>query len=282
MTLRVDAHHHLWDPARRAYPWLDGAAMTPIRRPFEVADLGAMADEIGVTRTVLVQTVPDVGETRQFLLDADDSDGLIAGVVGWVDLTADDVADSVERLRSGPGGRHLVGLRHQAQDEPDPTWLTRPDVVRGLRAATALDLAYDILVTPPHWEAALTAARSLPQARLVLDHAGKPPIASGDLEPWRRWIAELAREPQVAVKLSGLVTEADWHSWVPSDLRPVVDHVLECFGPDRVMLGSDWPVCELAGPVTVSWRTTVDLLPVEVHDRVLGQNAAEWYALSAT
>jgi L-fuconolactonase len=190
--------------------------------------------------------VPDEAETEEFLALASSSGGLIAGVVGWVELTDPGVADALARLRALPGGQRLVGVRHQVQDEPDPGWLSRPAVRRGLRAVAEAGLAYDLLVLVPQLPEALTAVRDLPEGRFVLDHAAKPPIAAGAMEPWADALAELARLPNVSCKLSGLVTEARWDDWDAERIRPYADHVLASFGPDRVMFGSDWPVCELA------------------------------------
>lgn len=233
----IDAHHHLWeDLTRRDYAWL--ADLDPIRRPYTVDDLTAVSN---ADRTILVQTVPTVEETQEFLATAA-ATPLIAGVVGWVDLTAPDVADRLAALRT----EHLVGIRHPAQGEPDPEWLVRPDVVRGVKAVAEAGLTYDVLILPPQHQAAIALADAVPGARLVLDHAGKPAIAADGYEPWARFIADLAARPNVFCKLSGLVTEADWTQWTVDDLRPYAEHVLTSFGPDRVMFGSDWPVCELA------------------------------------
>ncbi|MFC4855613.1 amidohydrolase family protein [Actinophytocola glycyrrhizae] len=237
----IDAHHHLWeDLTRRDYDWL--ADLDPIRRPYTVADLAAVTR---ADRTVLVQTVPTVEETEEFLSTAA-ATPLIAGVVGWADLTAPDVADRLAALREAPGGRTLVGIRHPAQGEADPDWLTRREVVRGVKAVAEAGLTYDILVLPPQHQAAIALADAVPGARLVLDHAGKPAIASGGYEPWATFLTALAARPNVFCKLSGLVTEADWTKWTVDHLRPYAAHVLESFGPERVMFGSDWPVCELA------------------------------------
>jgi len=236
----VDAHHHLWDPARRTYDWMAG--LDPIKRPYAEADLRAVTP---ASATILVQTVPTVEETEEFLGVAASS-SLVAGVVGWVDLTAPDIADQLAGLRDGPGGDALVGIRHQAQDEPDPRWLLRPEVVRGITAVAAAGLTYDILVQPAQHEAAVALADAVPGVRLVLDHCGKPAIAARDYQPWAAFVSELAARPNVFCKLSGLVTEADWTQWTVDDLRPYAAHVLTSFGPDRVMFGSDWPVCELA------------------------------------
>lgn len=238
--MRIDAHHHVWDPSARPHTWLDPDEMAPVRRAFTLDQLAGPAAAAGVTRTVLVQVLPDLAETREFLALAAASD-LVAGVVGWVDLTAPDVADTLAALPAG-----LVGVRHGVQDEPDPAWLVRPDVRRGLAAVASAGLAYDLLTLPHQLPAAIETAAALPELTFVLDHLSKPPIASGELEPWRGLVRQLAALPNVHCKLSGMVTEADWGSWRVADLRPYAEVVLEAFGPERVMFGSDWPVCLLA------------------------------------
>jgi L-fuconolactonase len=271
----VDAHHHLWDPARRDYPWLAGDVLAPIRQRYDVAALRSHAAAAGIQRTVLVQTVPDVAETVEFLALADQNRDLIAGVVGWVDLTAG-TADALARLRNEPGGDLLVGIRHQAQDEPDSNWLGRDDVVAGVRAVVDAGLAYDLLVLPHQLPSAISLVERVPAARFVLDHAGKPPIATGELEPWAGLLRRLASSPDVAVKLSGLVTEADWRTWTAADIRPYAEVVLDAFGPDRVMFGSDWPVCELAA----SYAAVIGLArELAAGETVFGDTARRWYGL---
>ena len=241
----VDAHQHLWDPAERAYPWLQADALAPLRRPFTLDDLRAITAG-RVERTVLVQTVSAESETLGFLATARASDGLIAGVVGWVDLTAPDVPDRIAALRERPGGERLVGIRHQVQDEPDPAWLARPEVQRGVRAVAAAGLVYDLLVFVPQLPTTIQVVRALPEASFVLDHLAKPAIAAGAWEPWASHLAELGTLPNVAAKISGLVTEADWNHWTPAHIAPYVRHALDVFGADRLMVGTDWPVCTVA------------------------------------
>jgi L-fuconolactonase len=238
----IDAHHHLWDPSRREYPWMAGAALDPIRRPYTVDDLRAVTEAAGVHATVLVQTVSSDEETAEFLATAV-AEPLIAGVVGWVDLAAPDLADRLAFLLSqGP----LVGVRHQVESDPDEDWLLRPEIVAGLSTVASAGLAYDLLVRPAQLPAATEVALRLPELRLVLDHAAKPPIAAGEWEPWASGVAALAGRENVVCKVSGLVTEADWPGWEVGHLRRYVDHVLASFGPARLLFGSDWPVCELA------------------------------------
>jgi L-fuconolactonase len=256
--------------------------MARIRRDFGVGDLAAAAGAAGITRTILVQVLPDAQETAEFLALAAGST-LIGGVVGWVDLTRPDVADVLAALAQGPGGDRLVGVRHLVQSEPDPGWLLRPDVGAGLRAVGAAGLSYDLLTRVGQLPAAIQAVRGAPETGFVLDHLSKPAIASGELEPWASRIRELAAEPNVYAKLSGLVTEADWGSWTVAGLRPYAETALEAFGPARVMFGSDWPVCLLAASyeqVAGAARELLTGLSAAERDQVLGGTAAGAYRLA--
>lgn len=249
----VDAHHHVWDLSVRDQDWIAGPRLAPIRRDFSLADLAEDARGTGVRATVLVQTVTVPEETPELLALAAGG-GPVAGVVGWTDLTAPDVADRLAELREAPGGRRLVGVRHQVQAEPDPGWLLRPDVARGLAAVAAAGLAYDLVVLPHQLPACAEAAAAHPGLTFVLDHLGKPGIAAREPGAWAADLRALAALPNTAAKLSGLVTEADWDGWTAADLRPYADAALESFGPDRLMFGSDWPVCRLAA----SYATVLD------------------------
>ncbi|WP_245950598.1 amidohydrolase family protein [Saccharothrix carnea] len=279
--MRIDAHHHLWYLSARPQEWLDDPALEPIRRDFGPADLRAVTERAGVDATVLVQVLPDVDETAEFLVLAEES-GLVAGVVGWVDLTAPDVAEQLDRLRRGPGGDRLVGVRHLVQSETDPGWLVRPDVLAGLRAVRDAGLVYDLLTRPHQLTAALEAVRAVPDLVFVLDHLSKPDIAGRVLRPWADRLAVLAAEPNVVAKVSGLVTEADWARWTAADLRPYVEVALEAFGPDRLMVGSDWPVCLLAADYERVFATAAELLDgcsAGERDRIFGGTAARVYRL---
>jgi L-fuconolactonase len=280
----IDAHHHLWDTAVRDYAWMDGAWADPIRGRFDAGRYAEATKPHGVTGSIVVQALHDLGETHDLLYAADnpvetetgDESGPIQGVVGWVDLTASDVADRLAALRSaGP----LVGIRHQVQDEPDPQWLLRPPVVRGIAAVGAAGLVYDLLVKPPQADAALDVVRRLPEVTFVLDHAGKPDIAGGMWEPWAAWITSLAGLPNVTAKLSGLVTEAATE-WKPADLLPYARHVLSSFGPDRVMYGSDWPVCTLAASYDQVLAVAEEALSPGDREAVFGETARSVYRLS--
>jgi L-fuconolactonase len=241
----VDAHVHVWDRARHAQGWIDPIAMAPIDRDFDLQALRADVGGAPLTRVVLVHTVPDESETRDLLQTAL-TDPLVAGVVGWVDLTAVAVADRLAGLAAADGGRWLVGVRHLLQDEADPAWLDRPDVRRGARIVAEAGLALDLVILHHQLPAVVRLAQAVPELRLILDHLGKPAIAAGELEPWRTDLRALAAEPNTAVKLSGLVTEAHWSSWSTEQLAPYSQAALEAFGPLRTMFGSDWPVARLA------------------------------------
>jgi L-fuconolactonase len=278
---RIDAHHHFWDPARYAYPWMAGDAMDPVRRPFGPTELAAELGPAGVSGTVLVQTVSDTAETREFLDIAARTD-FVLGVVGWVDLTSPAVGEDLDVLLGGPGGNMLVGVRHQVHDEPDPRWLCRDDVRRGLAEVRSRGLTYDLLVRARELPAATETAAALPDLRFVLDHIAKPRIADGHDEPWRERMPALAGLPNVSVKLSGMVTEADWARWTAADLRPFVRPVVDWFGIDRVMSGSDWPVCLLAGSygsVAAGLREAIGALSPSEESRVYRDNARTAYRL---
>jgi L-fuconolactonase len=238
-----------------------------------------------VEATVLVQTVPDPAETPEYLALAARSDaGLrVAGVVGWVDLTAPDVADALAALTEAEGGDRLVGIRHGVQAEADPRWLCRPDVRRGLRAVGAAGLAYDLLTLPHQLPAAAETARDLPEVHFVLDHLSKPPVTRGETMPWADDLRALADRPNVAAKLSGLVTEADWTQWSVEGLRPYAEVALEAFGPARLMFGSDWPVCLLAagsyGEVVDAARELTAGLSGAERAEVFAGTARRWYRL---
>jgi L-fuconolactonase len=256
----VDAHHHVWDLGVRDQDWITGPALAPLRRDFLLGDYQSVADANGVAASIVVQTVTVPGETPELLALGAVSD-LIAGVVGWTDLTAPDVADKIAALTEMPGGGKLVGLRHQVQSEPDPDWLTRPDVLRGLAVVAQAGLVYDLVITAAQLGASARAAAAVPDLVFVLDHLGKPPIASGRTDPWEADLRGLAALPNTSAKLSGLVTESDWRRWQVADLRPYADIALDAFGPARLMFGSDWPVCTLAASYPDVLAAARDLTP---------------------
>jgi L-fuconolactonase len=276
----VDAHHHFWDPSRADYPWMTDE-LAAVRRPFGPADLAPLLEATGVDRTILVQTRASVDETREFLVTAA-ATPFVAGVVGWVDLIDPAVSEAIAQLRQEPGGDRLVAIRHQVHDEPDANWLRRPDVQRGIAAVSEAGLVYDLLVRPRELPAALDTVRALPDVRFVIDHIAKPPIAGKELLPWADLIRPFGGAPNVWCKVSGMITEADWANWQPDDLRPYVRHVLDVFGAERLLFGSDWPVCLVAGSyqqVFDAARAALgDLAPAET-TAVFGGNATEVYRL---
>jgi L-fuconolactonase len=276
----VDAHHHLWDLDVRDQPWTAG--LPALRRSFHLSDLEPLAAAAGVAATVLVQTIHAVDETPEMLALAETSD-LVAGVVGWTDVTAPTFGERLSELLSGTGGRRLVGIRHQVQDLPDGAWLTEAETLRGLRQLAPTGLAFDLIVRADQIPACVAAARAVPDLRFVLDHLGKPRIAAGEREPWASDIRALAELPNVVCKLSGMVTEADVERWTVADLRPYSDLVLEAFGPERVMFGSDWPVSTLGASYPQVVETAMTLtseLTNEEREAVFGGTATKIYGLA--
>ncbi|MCP2247940.1 amidohydrolase family protein [Lentzea aerocolonigenes] len=259
----VDAHHHLWDLAVRDQDWITDPPMGAIRRSFLEPDFIAAAPS--VSASVLVQTVCVPEETPEFLAVAASSD-VVGAVVGWTDLTSAGVGDALDSLVDGPDGSWLRGIRHQVQSEPDPEWLCRKDVWRGLAAVGAHGLVYELLTLPHQLPAARRTVAALGNVPFVVDHCSKPAIGSGVGE-WAELIRSLAAHENVTCKLSGLVTEADWKSWTVADLRPYFEVVLDAFGADRLMFGSDWPVCLLAASydewLSAAQELTSELSPDE-------------------
>ncbi|HEV2242174.1 MAG TPA: amidohydrolase family protein [Streptosporangiaceae bacterium] len=251
MTI-VDAHHHVWDLSVRDQPWLAQSELAPLRRNFALSDLKPEAVAQGVTATVLVQTVTEPEETPEMLALAA-ADDLVAGVVGWVDLEAPGVRDAVAALRQRPGGDLLVGIRHPLLTEPDPGWLARPAVRRGLAAVAAAGLVFDVVGEPRQLAAAVTAAAATPELTFVLDHLGNPDVCAGVDELWASAVRALAALPNTVAKLSGILAEPA----IPDDaarpadgaqtghMRPFYEIALSGFGPGRLMFGSDWPVSTL-------------------------------------
>ena len=279
----VDAHHHLW---RRGdgNRWRGAPELAPIRRSFTAERLRDEFAAAGVERSILVEAGRcDAAEAR-LLLGYADAVPEIAGVVVWADPTDAALPDLLMRYRALPGGERMVGVRPQIQGEADPDYLDRADVHNGLRTIGAAGLVFDLIVRVDQLPAAGRAAAALPEVRFVLNHLGKPRIRDGaaGLARWREAVAGLAARPNVAAKLSGLVTEADWASWTIEDLRPYVAAAVELFGPDRLMFGSDWPVCLLAaeyGAVKAALTDALPALSAEARVDIFGRTATRVYAL---
>lgn len=278
--MRIDAHQHFWTLGQYPHAWIT-EPLKAIRRDFTPQHLKPLLDRHRLDGCVLVQTFSSLDESRFFLALAHQHPW-IAGVVAWVDLTDMHVGDTIDDLRRDP---KLVGIRHVVHDEPDVNWLRRADVQRGLAELAKHSLPYDLLIRPPHLAASIEVARKFPDLRLVVDHIAKPQIAAQNWGDWADGLAELAQCPNVWCKLSGLITEADWAKWQPSDLKPYIHHVLASFGTGRVMFGSDWPVCLLAGSydrvVEAAEINTAGLSAAE-RDAIWGDNAAQFYRLSVS
>ncbi len=275
----IDSHQHFWQVGRFAYPW-----MTPelkvLYRDFLPSQLEPLLKQHGVTKTVLVQASNTLAETY-WLLSLADSYSFIAGIVGWVDLTDAGMERELKALTANP---KFKGVRHLVESEPAEDWLAQASVLGGLRTLASYGVPYDLLVHTRHLKHARTVAESCPELRLVIDHMAKPPIRSGEIEEWAQEIKGVAAYPNVYCKLSGLVTEANLTSWRPEDLRPFVERALECFGTDRMMFGSDWPVCLLAASyeqVLESFHLLLAGLNTTERNAVFGENAKEFYRLEA-
>jgi L-fuconolactonase len=260
----VDAHIHFWRYSREAYGWIDDS-MAPLQRDFLPADAAREMRAAGMDACVAVQARQTPEETR-WLLELAARHQFICGVVGWVDLRAPDLDAQLEELSSH---RKLVGLRHIVQAEPDD-FLRQDDFRRGVGKLEQYGFAYDILVYARQLPAAIDFAAALPSGRLVLDHLGKPAIRGGGFDEWRRGLDRLAALPHVRAKLSGLVTEADWRRWTAEDIHRYVNAALDSFGAERLMIGSDWPVCTVAA----SYRQVIDLVRSAIAHRTEAERAA--------
>ena len=274
--MRIDAHQHFWTYNHRDFGWID-ESMASIRRDFLPADLEPQLKENEFQGSVLVQVRQSLEETR-WMLELAENNPSILGVVGWVDLRSPRLRAELESFAGNP---KLVGIRHIVQSEPDD-FLLQPDFLRGISLLEEFDLAYDILIYTQHLLTAAEFAEQFPRQRFVLDHLGKPPIKSGAVDLWARGLRKLASLPNVFAKVSGLVTEADWSAWKPESIRPYLDVAFDCFGPSRLMIGSDWPVCTVAASYTQVLNLVKDYLSryaAEEREAVLGGNAAKFWRL---
>jgi L-fuconolactonase len=274
----IDTHQHFLDPTRFDYPWI-GPGMETLRTPALPQTLEPILCEAGVTHTVAVQARQTLDETH-WLLQLASTHAFIAGVVGWVDLCDPHLGQTLDRLREQP---KFVGVRHVVHDEPDPDWIVQPQVLRGLEAVEARGLTFDLLFRPIHLKHVPTLCRRLPRLRMVLDHVGKPDIRGGRIDAWADDLAMVASHPQVFCKLSGMATEADHQSWTADDLRPVVHHVVQSFGYPRLMYGSDWPVCLLAGSyprILDALRQALPPTTPDQHAQLFTHTATTFYHLA--
>lgn len=277
--MRIDAHQHFWRYNPEEYDWIEDS-MALLRRDFLPSDLKPELEAAGFDACIAVQARQNFDETR-WLLELAQENSFIAGVVGWADLRAENVRDQLATFSENP---KFVGVRHVVQAEPDDHFLLRPEFLRGIAALKEFDLTYDILIYPRHLPVAIQFVQRFPEQRFVLDHVAKPFIKAQTVEPWATHIRELAKFPNVFCKLSGMVTEADWMSWKPEHFQPYLETVLGAFGSDRLMIGSDWPVCKVAGSYRdVMWLVVnfLDAYPPQAREGILGGTAQRFWRLPA-
>lgn len=276
-TLRIDAHHHLWQYSHDQYPWMS-QDMGTLRKDYLVDDLREVLQHSAMDGAVAVQARQTLAET-EWLLDLADQNPFMQGVVGWVPLVDDNVRDHVEEFADR---KKLVGVRHVLHDEADDFYMLRKDFNRGIGLLREFDLTYDILVQERHLPQTIKFVDRHPRQKFVLDHIAKPRIKDGLLSPWRENMFELAKRGNVYCKLSGMVTEADWKTWTEADLQPYCDVAVEAFGPERLMFGSDWPVVSVA----CAYQRWVDVvqrlvssLSMNEQESIFGRSAKEAYHL---
>lgn len=277
--MRIDAHQHFWDITLRNYSWMPPDP-SPLRRNFLPEDLRPILEAHRFDGSVVVQAHQSMEETR-WLLQLASENPFIKGVVGWVDLTNSRVGGMLDDLQEEP---KLKGIRHLVHDEPDPRWLLRPDVLRGLAELERRKIPYDLLLRPIHLAIVPLLAEKFPELPMVIDHIAKPSIETREFDDWARLMEAVVPIPQVFCKLSGMVTEARWDSWTADDLRPYIAFLLQGFGPGRLMFGSDWPVCLLAAnwkQVFAGFTQALGPQPAECRELILGETASNFYGLFA-
>ena len=274
----IDSHQHFWQVGRFNYPWMS-RDLGVLYRDYLPLGLSPLLQQNGVNQTVLVQASNSVAESR-WLLELADANSFIGGVVGWVDLTSANVDEQLRELSAHP---KFKGVRHLVESEPNDDWLVQPPVLSGLKRLAAYGLSYDLLVHTRHLKYVPRVAESCPGLALVIDHLAKPPIARNEIKEWSQALAPVAKLSNVCCKLSGLVTEANWGSWQTGDLRPFVDCALGLFGVERMMFGSDYPVCLLAASyerVLGSFQEILKDLSDAEREKVFSANAAKFYRLN--
>ena len=275
--MRIDAHHHFWSYSAAEYPWI-GKGMERLARDHLPKDLAPLTAAEGIDGTVAVQARQSLEESR-WLLELAAANPLIRGVVGWVDLRSTHVEDQLREFAKRP---KFVGVRHVVQDEPDPRFLLGESFLHGIDKLATFGLTYDLLLYPHQLPAAVELVGRFPEQPFVLDHLAKPRIKAGELDPWRQDLKALASHGNVFCKLSGLVTEADWQGWKRADFTPYLEVALEAFSPERLMFGSDWPVCTLAAEYADVVGIVTDFLASLAEaerESILGGNAIRFYSL---
>ena len=274
----IDAHQHFWQVGRFDYPWMS-SDLGVLYRDYLPADLTPILSRIGIDSTILVQASNSIAESR-WLLELAGENSFIAGVVGWVDLTSADIEQQLSELTVN---QKFKGVRHLVESEPGDDWLIQSSVISGLQQLASHDLTYDLLVHTRHLKHIPQLAERCPNLRFVVDHLAKPPIARNEISEWSETLKPVAAYPNIHCKLSGLVTEANWSTWAASDLRPYVQRALELFGVDRIMFGSDYPVCLLAATydrVLESFRELLKDLSDREREQIFSENAARFYRLN--
>jgi L-fuconolactonase len=273
----IDAHQHFWSYSEAEYPWIGKG--TPLQRDWLPGDLEAVAKPVGINGSVVVQARETIEESRWLLKLADESP-FIKGVVGWVDLRSEKVAEDLASLSKN---KKFVGVRHVVQSQA-ADFMLQPEFLRGIGELHAFDFSYDLLLFPKHVPSAIKVAEKFPHQRFVLDHIAKPIIRAGMMEPWKKDITELAKNKNVFCKISGMVTEAKMPGWKAADFRPYLGAVLAAFGEDRVMFGSDWPVCLLAGNYAEVHGLVADYFnqfAEATRQKFFGETAAKFYRLAS-
>ena len=274
---KIDAHQHFWHYNPAEHVWMTGE-MAALKRDFLPRDLKPLLEGLSFDGCVAVQARQNLEETR-WLLELADHNDFVYGVVGWVDLRSPGLRTQLEQFAPHP---RLVGVRHVVQDEPDDDFMLGDDFRRGIAGLAEFGLTYDVLIYPRQLPAAIRLVREFPEQPFVLDHIAKPAIAEGKLSPWEAGLRELAKSPNICCKLSGMVTEARWKRWTPGDFHRYLDVVFEAFGPDRLMIGSDWPVCTLSADHAPAMHIVIDYIrqqPAAQQEGILGENCARFYGI---
>jgi L-fuconolactonase len=277
--MRIDGHQHFWKADRGDYHWMS-PDVSVLCRDYLPGDLLPHLVKYGIARTILVQAAQTVAET-DYLLELAAQNSFIAGVVGWLDMDSADFARQFELYRKNP---RFIGLRPMLQDIADPAWILRPQVLKSLQLVADADFPFEFLTYTRHLPYVLQALESVGPLRMVIDHISKPEIRERKLEPWKQLMAQAAQHRNLYCKLSGMITEADPLHWSVQDLRPYIEHVVDCFGWDRVIFGSDWPVCLLAGTYDQAIEALIEVLRPRMErpseDKLFGMNAAHFYKLT--
>jgi len=279
--MRIDSHHHLWDLKGTPREWIAGDVLAPINRTFTMEDFRRERAAAHIDSSILVQSATSYDEMPE-MFEIAQNDESVVGLVAWIDMSATDAIERLEKYLDLPGAEKLVGIRDGAQGRTDVGWLASKQVIRNVKKLSDEFLTFDLLVDPPHLPASVELVRQVPDNLFVLDHIGKPNIAKGEIAEWTKIIKELAKLENVFCKVSGMVTEADWKSWEEREFVPYFEVILEAFSTNRIMFGSDWPVCKLAGTydeVVALAEKLVSGLSDSEKSKFWSENAEKAYAI---